>query len=206
MRPSAILRGMLSYVPIVDLVLTKLRGGGGTASPSYCYSVWLRHLVMAQKSGLSTLPRTVAELGPGESVGVGLAALLTGSERYWALDVVSYRNPNLNLQILEGLVYLLRNRAPIPDGGEVAELQPDLDSYDFPATILSDHRLEAALSPDRLDRLRNAIIALGTRITRFGSGCSSSLRCGTARCSTPGVRWRSHRRHEHGGQPEGHCA
>src|SRR5690242_6794043 len=90
-------RGMLSHVPGFERFLTKLRGGGGTRSPRYCYSIWLRHLAMAREHGLSTAPATVAELGPGDSVGVGLAALLTGSERYWALDVLSYTNSERNL-------------------------------------------------------------------------------------------------------------
>ena len=116
---------------------------------------------MAQKHGLSTAPATVAELGPGDSVGVGLAALLTGSERYWALDVVSYINAKRNVEILEGLIDLVRNCTPIPNGKEFAEAQPTLDSYDFPADILTHQRLALALSPSRLDRLRRATLTLG---------------------------------------------
>src|SRR5439155_23048089 len=128
-------RGMLSYVPGVDGFLIKRRAGGGTGSPRYCYSIWLRHLAMAQRHGLSTAPATVAELGPGDSVGVGLAALLTGSERYWALDVLSYTNARRNLDIFDGLIDLVRNRTPIPNGNELGEVQPTLDSYAFPADI-----------------------------------------------------------------------
>src|SRR5438876_3565879 len=154
-------RGMLSYVPGVDGFLIKRRAGGGTGSPRYCYSIWLRHLAMAQRHGLSTAPATVAELGPGDSVGVGLAALLTGSQRYWALDVLSYTNAKRNLEIFDGLIDLVRNRAPIPNGNELGEVQPTLDSYAFPADILTPQRLAVALSPDRLERLRRAILALG---------------------------------------------
>jgi SAM-dependent methyltransferase len=154
-------RGMLSYVPGFERFLTKLRGGGGTRSPRYCYSVWLRHLAMAREHGLSTAPATVAELGPGDSVGVGLAALLTGSERYWALDVLSYTNSERNLQIFDGLVDLLRNRASIPNGEEFTDVQPTLDSYAFPGDILTPQRLAAALSPERLERVHRAIVTLG---------------------------------------------
>lgn len=157
----AVTRGMLSYLPGFDLFLIKHRGGGGTESPRYCYSIWLRHLTMAYKNGLSTAPATVAELGPGDSVGVGMAALLTGSERYWALDVIRYTDTKRNLDVFNGLIDLVRGRAPIPNGNELAEVQPHLDSYDFPADVLTHQRLATALSPSRLDRLRRATLALG---------------------------------------------
>src|SRR5689334_3926898 len=54
-------------------------GTGGSSSARYCYSVWLRHLSMAARLGLNTDPKDVAELGPGHSIGVGLAALLSGA-------------------------------------------------------------------------------------------------------------------------------
>src|SRR5438045_9241889 len=127
MLVKAWLRGPLSYVPGFDSVFGRRRGGGGTASARYCYSIWLRHLVMAHDGGLATIPRTVAELGPGDSVGVGMAALLSGSERYWALDVVSYANPVRTLEIFDALVDLFTSRVSIPDDDELADVQPALD-------------------------------------------------------------------------------
>ena len=63
---------------------------GGTVSARYCYSVWSRHLSILQRSGLPTTFKTMVELGPGDSLGIGLAALLSGVERYIALDVVQH--------------------------------------------------------------------------------------------------------------------
>ncbi len=157
----AVARGTLSYVPPIDLLLTKARAGGGTESPEYCYSIWLRHLVLAHKHGLPTTLTTVAELGPGSSVGVGLAALLTGSERYWALDVLNYANVQRNIEIFEGLIDLLQTHAAIPHGRGFAEIQPPLDSYEFPAAVLTKERLASALSLDRVQRLRRATLELG---------------------------------------------
>ena len=82
----ATLAGLATYVPGYEY----LEPTGGTSSARYCYSVWLRHLVMAYDSGLlQRPPATVAELGPGDSIGIGLAALLSGARKYHALDVVS---------------------------------------------------------------------------------------------------------------------
>lgn len=161
MRAKAIARGLLSRVPGFEAVYAKWRGGGGTRSPRYCYSVWLRHLVMAHQHGLSTAPRIVAELGPGDSVGVGLAALLTGSEQYLALDVVAYANVKRNLEILDSLIDLLKRRAPIPHESDLREVQPCLPSWEFPAHILTRDRLAAALAPARLDWIRRATREIG---------------------------------------------
>ena len=68
--------GILSFFPFVPESI--YRGTGGTGSARYCYSIWLRHLLLAHAGGMRGLPSTLAELGPGDSVGVGLAALISG--------------------------------------------------------------------------------------------------------------------------------
>jgi hypothetical protein len=115
---------------------------------------------MAHRHGLPIAPKTVAELGPGDSVGVGLAAVLTGSEQYVALDVVGYANVRRNLEIMDGLVDLIKQRAPIPHDRELVEVQPSLDSYEFPSEILTDQRLESALAPARLEWVRLAALEI----------------------------------------------
>jgi hypothetical protein len=58
-----VLKGMATYVP--GLYRMSEESGHGTISARYCYSIWLRHLVMAHQSGLSVQPSVVAELGLG---------------------------------------------------------------------------------------------------------------------------------------------
>lgn len=132
-------------------------GTGGTVSAQYCYSVYLRHLVMAHQHGLTTVPRTVVELGPGDSMGIGLMALLTGAEQYYALDAVRHASTKTNLLVFDELVQLLEIQAPIPSGGEFSEILPELDDYHFPINILSEARLTQTLAPARLQCLRNAL-------------------------------------------------
>jgi len=156
MKKRQLLYGLATFVPGV----TKLagRGAGSSASAGYCYSVWFRHLVLAGHSGLNTVPATVAELGPGSSLGIGLAALLCGSERYLAFDVVAHARPSQNLAVLEELVALFARRADIPDAQAFPEIFPRLDSYAFPKHLLSEQRLQAALSPGRIERLRASLL------------------------------------------------
>src|SRR6185295_10726374 len=81
-RIRPLLFGLASRVPGVTTLFR--RGAGGIPSPRYCYSVWLRHLVAAHQAGITSLPKSVGELGPGDSLGTGFAALLSGAERYYA--------------------------------------------------------------------------------------------------------------------------
>jgi SAM-dependent methyltransferase len=147
--------GLLTFVP--GLSRLALRRTGGTVSARYCYAVWLRHLVKAYQAGVTAHPRSLAELGPGDSLGTGLAALLTGAQAYYAFDVVRYANLDQNLVVFEELISLFASRAQVPGPDEFPELKPDLDSYEFPRQILTEERLRASLEPDRLAAVRAAL-------------------------------------------------
>ena len=67
--------------------LHKPSATGGSTYSRYCYSTWLRHLILLHKYK-KNIPAAVAELGPGDSVGTGIAALLSGCEKYIALDIL----------------------------------------------------------------------------------------------------------------------
>jgi len=121
-----VINGILTFIP----GFSKLKAArtGGTDSARYCYSVWLRHLVMAHRNGYLTHPLTVAELGPGDSIGVGLAALISGSNLYFGFDVVNYTSLQKNLSIFEELVSLFESRANIPGPEEFPAVKPYLVS------------------------------------------------------------------------------
>src|SRR5215472_13420867 len=133
------------------------RKTGGTVSARYCYSVWLRHLSILRRSSLPTSFETLVELGPGDSIGIGLAALLSGVERYVALDATRYASSALNLRIFEELIGLFRDRAPIPDETEYPLVRPKLPSYEFPTDILTPPRLGSSLRLERLNSIRDSI-------------------------------------------------
>ena len=156
MKLKPIIDGIISFIP--GARDCKKYGTGGTCSARYCYSVWLRHLVMAEINGLNTSPRVVAELGPGDSLGVGLSALLSGSNKYFAFDIVQYASNEKNLQIFEELISLLKNKTPIPSQTEFPELRPSLPNYEFPAHILTPKRLQTSLHPNRISQIRYSIL------------------------------------------------
>lgn len=154
-RLRALLKGVATYVP--GLREYACRSSGGTTSARYCYSVWLRHLVKAAESGLNSDPQHVAELGPGDSLGVGIAALLSGADHYFALDAKPHAQSEMNLRVFEELLRLFTNRASIPDELEFPFTSPKLASYAFPEHVLSPERLARALSAGRIEAIRRAI-------------------------------------------------
>ena len=70
MRVGPIVKGSLTYIPGLKDVLLK-KDTGGTNSARYCYDVWLKHLTMLGANGMESIPNTLAELGPGDSIGIG---------------------------------------------------------------------------------------------------------------------------------------
>ena len=47
--------GIATFIPGVYKLRSKKNGSGGSYSARYCYSVYLRHMVMAKKSNFSVL-------------------------------------------------------------------------------------------------------------------------------------------------------
>jgi hypothetical protein len=149
-----IIKGLVSYIPGVYNFVDDTR----SVSAAFCYSVWLRHLVIASKNGLNTDPKVFAELGPGSSLGVGLSAMLCGTDTLYALDVIPFAQKDRNVEILDELIYLFSKRASIPHGEDFStEVRPPLSSYGFPRHILTDERLEQSMTPDRIESIRSAL-------------------------------------------------
>jgi len=154
-----LIKGIITYIPGAYRTIFR-NYTGGTESARYCYAVWLRHLVQARDNGFSVDPQVVAEIGPGDSLGIGLAALISGVEKYYAFDIVDYTSVERNLVIFDELVTLFRQRTAIPDDEEFPEVEPRLSAYEFPADILTSERLDVALEGGRLERLRRSVLDL----------------------------------------------
>ena len=150
-----IVKGLATFIPGTRRFQI-LRGKGRTESAKYCYYVWIKHLTLLWHNGVREIPSSIGEVGPGGSLGVGLAAMLSGVNHYYALDVVKYSNPEENLKMLGELVDLFKSRTSRTPGG-----WPDIDEYldvnHFPSHILTDKYLSNSLSDERIDSIRDAI-------------------------------------------------
>ena len=164
MKLKPFIKGLLTFVPGSRLILPKKKPGGDNTA-SYCYDIWLKHLTLLWENGLRSIPDTVAEIGPGDSLGVGIAALLSGVNNYYALDILHYATTELNLEIFDGLVDLFKRRAKRPSKG-----WPDFDSYLdenlFPSHILTDKILNSALSEQRIRSIRRLISSSSNPLLR----------------------------------------
>ncbi|SFV53152.1 hypothetical protein MNB_SUP05-5-839 [hydrothermal vent metagenome] len=149
--------GILTFIPGIYNWRAKKLGSGGSYSARYCYSVYLRHMVKAYESSLNTKPKVVAELGPGDSLGIGLMALLLGAEKYYAFDVVKFSDLSKNLVILEELITLLKQQENIPNDEEYPRVVPKLNNYEFPKNVYSDIYLKECLSEERIQKIKNSL-------------------------------------------------
>lgn len=128
-----ILRGLASYV--LPKSMFRRPGSGGTYLGSYCYSTWLRHLHYLIKYDLFDSPaqiRSIAEIGPGDSFGIGMAGIYTGANRYYAMDAIAHANVDGNIRINDDLCALFLKRSPVTG---TAAMHPVLESNEFPSFL-----------------------------------------------------------------------
>ena len=154
-KPIALAKGMATFVPGVTALACG--GSGGTDSARYCYAVWLRHVIKLAEAGIDTRFTDVAELGPGDSLGIGLCAVLTGTDRYFAFDAKAHAHKETNLQTLDRLVDFFARQDEIPGDDEFPEIWPPISSLAFPQAILSKARMSDAMRSDRLKAIGRAI-------------------------------------------------
>ena len=124
----------------------------------------MKHLTLFWANGFRKLPTTIAEFGPGDSLAIGLSAVLSGVNDYIALDVVEYASVERNLAILDELIQLFSNRHPGSATGW-PKYHQFLDKRLFPSHILSDDYLEECLRKQRVSAIRDAIAGSPSKIS-----------------------------------------
>ena len=156
-KQKALIKAFVKKIPGINY-FRNLKTRGSNES-KYCYSVWLRHLVLLSKYSHNA-PKVIAELGPGDSIGVCLAALLSGTEKIYAFDVNNTINIEENLKIFDELIELFKNLTPIPGNDIYPRLNPHLDSYDFPKNLITREILKYTMDNERIQIIRSEIMKL----------------------------------------------
>ena len=135
----------------------KTKGTGRKIDARYYYSAYMRHIVCLYECGMTHIPKRVVELGPGDTLGMGICSLLMGTDEYFAFDIKKHTNVNTNLKILDDLVLLFKNKSDIPNDNEFPGVKPVLNSYSFPEHIFNDEHLQKFLTDDRINNIRQAL-------------------------------------------------
>jgi SAM-dependent methyltransferase len=162
-RLKPLVKGILSFG--IPALRTTRQLGFETTGAEYCYSVFLRHFSQVAKVTGGEIPRHVAELGPGSSIAVGLAALIAGAEAYVGLDVADNTDDALNLAAFDRLVEMFRARRPVPQSGAFVPVFTPPADWEFPAALLP--KLDRSLDPARLERIRADIVEKSGRFIRL---------------------------------------
>lgn len=155
LRWQSVAKGAMTYIPLFNRWSNSQ--AGSPVGARYFYSVWLRHLVKVASVRPNFSINVVAELGPGDALGIGICALLSGARRYIGLDRIAFGLRADNLALLDELVLLFQNRMPIPDDREMPGVFPKLEDYRFPHHIITKETLDFTLSDQRLRILRRTL-------------------------------------------------
>lgn len=152
----AVAKGAVTLVPGAYSLLGAARTTPEGQPPEYFYGVWLKHLTLLDEATGCGVPRSIVELGPGDSIGVGIAALLSGSRSYVGVDARPYAVGGDNDAVANRLVEMFAARTPvIPSGWP--EFRHLLNERGFPSRLLTEERLACSLAPERVERIREAV-------------------------------------------------
>lgn len=139
---KAVTKGMLTFIPGVTYLLNKKKRATrhSGAHAEFCYSLWLSLLVFLEENDIHPDLKKIGEIGSGGSIGVGICALLCGCENYYALEIDGIFEKNQNLEILDELILLFRNKTRISD--KFSQLNIKISNYEYPQNIIKPVFLE----------------------------------------------------------------
>ena len=105
-----ILRSFISYVPLLNTIISK-KGTGGSNSGEYCFEMWKMHKHQVLENGGNNFS-VVAVIGPGDSIGSGLCALIEGTQKYLALDSINHIDSLAERKIFQEIKNIYQKESP----------------------------------------------------------------------------------------------
>jgi|WetSurMetagenome_2_1015567.scaffolds.fasta_scaffold316530_1 hypothetical protein len=154
---KAILKGIITFIPGVsfftNIVKKKTKHSGANAE--FCYSLWLSILVHLKENGINPDFEKVGELGSGGSAGVGICALLTGTNQFYALEIEDHFDLENNLKLLDEIVSLLQNETMISQ--TIDQLNIRINDNQFPSDLIKPRYIDN----DFINEIREDINSFG---------------------------------------------
>ncbi len=149
-RLKPLLGGMATQLmPSLAAVLARRNQPQVTAD--YYYTVWLRHVCTAAHFQSWNAPQTVLEIGPGKALGTGMAALLSGVQKYIAYDATPLLQQDFDAQLWQDLITLFRQQK------DFAETDRIVPSTSFPSELFPGEQMAQALSEAGLERSQQSL-------------------------------------------------
>jgi len=122
----------------------------------YCYRVWMKHLKYWSLIN-KEIPKVVVEIGSGNSLGVGLAALISGSDKFYALERTQFWNIETNIRVFDELVAFFKMEKKTEKISLKSKIKV-IKKLDFPSGILTKSHLLNSLDKERLQKIREELL------------------------------------------------
>lgn len=150
---KAIFKGILTFIPLVHHISQKIKKTKHSSSNAeFCYNLWLRILIQLEDKHVTVKLNKIGELGSGGSFGVGICALLTGAQHYFALEIEKNADIQLNLKLLEELLVLFNNKTPLKEYSTINIEVPDLS---FPEHLIKPNYTDQEF----VNEIKNGILS-----------------------------------------------
>lgn len=145
---------LLANSSLARKYLRKSHAAGGNSL--YCYGIWMQHLKYWSKLN-HEVPKVVVEIGPGNSLGVGLVALISGSQTLFALERIQFCNADTNIRVFDELVTFFKAEKKTNSIDQKETKDTSEKHQDFPSQILTKAHLSECLLDERLDAIRKEL-------------------------------------------------
>jgi len=112
----SMIKGLITFIPYVDYINRNPKKNTHSSNSSeFCYNLWARIYILLKDNKIDAKLDNIAEIGTAGSLGVGLCAMLTGSNQYTALEIENNFNLQENLKIYNEITKLFMNKTPVSD-------------------------------------------------------------------------------------------
>ena len=133
---KSILKGMFTFIPGV-LFLKNIKAkklNHSCSKAEFCYNLWLSILIYIDEKKIKPKLNVIGEFGNGGSLGIGLCALLTGTEEYYSIDIDNQFDIDANLEILDNLLILFKQKTAISK--KYSNINICLNNYYYPEELI----------------------------------------------------------------------
>lgn len=155
---KSFIKGLLTFIPGVNLLLEKKRRRSlhSGSMAEFCYTFWLSILVFVEENNAKINLTNIGEIGAGGSLGIGFCALLTGTQKYYALEINTSIDIEKNIRLLDEILILFKNKTPISK--EFKQINVQIKNHDFPEALIKPNFYQNELVNNLKNVLKDGIV------------------------------------------------